>query len=852
MDPLSLSLGIAGILPLIASAIFSVQEYVDAVRAAKKSIADLITELEALQYSLTNLHELLKGNALNGSGVRFHKTSVLLSCSAACEAKLRSLCKKLGRKADGRSHFLWPFTEKEHQKTIQELRNFTNWMQFALSVDNCRLLSQTSDDVLKLMSQQLDQFQAVQSLEVDTIQILDLVEEQKRVMQDSLERETRRSILDWISVTKYHQKHQLIQTSRARDTGAWILQRDEFVQWRDGRSPSNVLWCHGIQGSGKTHIASIIIDLHRPMAFFYFDHQDQLSQTTSSVLCCILRQLLEKLPEIPASVVELFKKRGPKGQIPLHECERLLVDLASSLRQAYLVFDGLDESEHQKSFLQSIQQLVRSRNVRLLDIFQYYPNLRIEAHEEDIKTYLYQELHRGGIYDIADEEFVNKLTLMLSQGAEGMFLLPVLQLRTILKEATLGEMEDRLADLSHGLNDAFADTVSRIQRLPESRSRLSMAALMWLTHTPRALTESELSDALAVRSGQKVLNVKYRPTTKMILECCQGLVVVDAKGYVHLAHYAIHEYMRDHSGQLFPRAQATMALTCLRYLLCENFQDGPWQAESLESRMYQFPFLDYSSIGTETDEEVWAALLEFFASPPAMSTANQGKAVLEGIQRFGALHHASRHGLERAVSRLLEDGNHDVNVLTKMGLTPIIAAAAAGHTHTMRRLLAKGADPYLCNWYGNALHCAARVGEGSHGARTSDGGNRGAPISAAALDEDAADAFEALCEHHMHGHLFLTAASWGDHQVIALMLRREDADGNTALHYAAVAGDPTTVGLLLEAGVDINAENNIGHTALVHAEARGEQMVARLLLDAGATPLNVALGTVVFSESLFI
>jgi hypothetical protein len=312
------------------------------------------------------------------------------------------------------------------------------------------------------MSQQLDQFQAVQSLEVDTIQILDLVEEQKRVMQDSLERETRRSILDWISVTKYHQKHQLIQTSRARDTGAWILQRDEFVQWRDGRSPSNVLWCHGIQGSGKTHIAyelslfyfcfywsssansrcrSIIIDLFlessscetSPMAFFYFDHQDQLSQTTSSVLCCILRQLLEKLPEIPASVVELFKKRGPKGQIPLHECERLLVDLASSLRQAYLVFDGLDESEHQKSFLQSIQQLVRSRNVRLLvtsrphirdltDIFQYYPNLRIEAHEEDIKTYLYQELHRGGIYDIADEEFVNKLTLMLSQGAEGMYV----------------------------------------------------------------------------------------------------------------------------------------------------------------------------------------------------------------------------------------------------------------------------------------------------------------------------------------------------------------------------------------------------------------------------------------------
>jgi hypothetical protein len=256
MDPLSLSLGIAGILPLIATAITTSKEYIDNVRSARQSIATLITELEALQANVTNLQELLKGDALSDNAVRFNKSSVLLTCSSACKVKLRSLCKKLSQEGKGkRSRLLWPFTEKDYQKTIQELRNFSNWMQFALSVDGCRLLARTSDDVLKLMGQQLEQFRTVQALEADTRRLLEVVTDQKRVVQNNIERETRKSMLDWVSTLKHYQKHRLIQASRARNTGAWILQKEEFIEWRDDSSMSNVLVCHGIQGSGKTNLA---------------------------------------------------------------------------------------------------------------------------------------------------------------------------------------------------------------------------------------------------------------------------------------------------------------------------------------------------------------------------------------------------------------------------------------------------------------------------------------------------------------------------------------------------------------------------------------------------------------------
>lgn len=144
------------------------------------------------------------------------------------------------------------------------------------------------------------------------------------------------------------------------------------------------------------------------------------------------------MPTIPSCVTELYTKSGHNGSITLNECERLLADLASGLEYVYLVFDGLDEAAHRRAFLQSILNVARTPRVRLLvtsrphisdliDLFQQYPNLVIRAHEEDLKTYLYQELEQGEIYKIADQQFVKRLVRKLTQGAEGMYVSPSYQ-----------------------------------------------------------------------------------------------------------------------------------------------------------------------------------------------------------------------------------------------------------------------------------------------------------------------------------------------------------------------------------------------------------------------------------------
>ncbi|KAK0629465.1 hypothetical protein B0T17DRAFT_615233 [Bombardia bombarda] len=890
MDPLSVSLGIAGILPLVAKAIISAKAYTNAVLSAKDSIATLVNELEALQLNVSSLLELLKGDAVDNSNLKFHQTSVLLSCSSACQAKLLALCNKLSQQDNSNARrFLWPFTEKEHQKSIQELRNFSNWMQLALSVDGCRLLSRTSDDVVKVMSQQLHQFQVVQSVQEDTRQILRAVQGQKQIIQDAQERDSRKHILDWISTAGPSQRHQTLQESRAKDTGVWILRRDKYTTWLEPQRDESILWCHGIQGSGKTNLASIIIDdllgsvasPESPVAFFYFDHQEQSEQTPSAVWSCILRQLLEHLPRIPESVSSIYQNRRSGESLSLFETERLLTELIKPLKCAYLVIDALDECspEHRGGFLQVLGHLSEHRNFRLLatsrphiqDIInslQRHPQLAITAHEEDIRLYLHQELNQKNAADVADDEFLDRLVQKLSEGADGMFLLPVLQLRTILKEPTLGEMEDRLENLSHGLDEAFAETVTRIQSLPESRRRLGMGALMYLTYAVRPMTVHELSDALAFRPGQTCVKAKYRPSGKVILECCQGLVAIDAEtAHVRVAHYAIQEYLVEHSNALFPQAEAKIATNCMRYLLLEDFKSGPWEADDeIDSVRAAFPFLSYAASywgrhtrPHEMQPDVWSALSDLFTSAPAMAIANQIRQYsvnyrqiyysAEESRSFTPLHHASRHGLLNMAVACLDSGRFDVNLATVMGATPIIQMAASGHLAGVRMLLERGADPYLSNWYGNALHCAVEGNKADTtrelivwGMDPNDAAIADRPYLGCALDCDSAASLEALVDlgADMYPavsevdrqyrdpdegeHLFFEACRSGCINIVSLMLDRRWADANmrsksgrTAMHWAVVGYNLAVLRRLVDAGADINAPDMDGLTPLEFA-----------------------------------
>ena len=150
--------------------------------------------------------------------------------------------------------------EKEHQKTMQDLRNFSRWINFALSIDGCSLLSRTSDDVLKVPEGQFENFKMLQRLENATAQLTDVVGYQNRFLQDKSSAKLRGRVLSWLSEIDHEHKHYSVRQPRVAGTGGWLLEQPNFLKWRDGTASSNVLWCYGIQGPGKSVLTYVMSD----------------------------------------------------------------------------------------------------------------------------------------------------------------------------------------------------------------------------------------------------------------------------------------------------------------------------------------------------------------------------------------------------------------------------------------------------------------------------------------------------------------------------------------------------------------------------------------------------------------
>ena len=76
------------------------------------------------------------------------------------------------------------------------------------------------------------------------------------------------------------------------------------------------------------------------------------------------------------------------------------------------------------------------------------------------------------------------------------------------------------------------------------------------------------------------------------------------------------------------------------------------------------------------------------------------------------------------------------------------------------------------------------------------------------------------------------------------LIQFRDADGSTLLHYAAWKGHADVAAVLLDAGADVNAQDNNGHYGgtPLHTAAHGNQQPGAELLIARGADVNVRSG----------
>ena len=98
-------------------------------------------------------------------------------------------------------------------------------------------------------------------------------------------------------------------------------------------------------------------------------------------------------------------------------------------------------------------------------------------------------------------------------------------MEAILQEPTIDVRREKLSETTDGLElgDVYGATIERIKMQGGNRSRLGMAALMWISHAERRLTVQELCHALAVHPDSKKFRTDNIPSvTTFVTESAYG------------------------------------------------------------------------------------------------------------------------------------------------------------------------------------------------------------------------------------------------------------------------------------------------------------------------------------------
>ncbi|OTA07712.1 hypothetical protein A9Z42_0086230 [Trichoderma parareesei] len=382
-------------------------------------------------------------------------------------------------------------------------------------------------------------------------------------IQDGIEQQVRTQILKAISTIPYGSHHKTASKGRLEGSGRWLLSKSVFGEWRK-RSYSSVLWLHGIPGSGKTKLASLVVDEIRGkehLAYFYClrnpaePHRAQCDK----ILASFVRQLASLTPSDPIlpPVIEHYEEAiegfvGFEDQAwTSDECVEVLLRLVDEYPAVTFVLDALDEvdQEDRQDLLDALDRILKESST-LVRVFissrsnydialklSGAPNIYIEADDnaEDISTFMFRWVD--------------------------------LQIQSLKRVKVAADLKARLGALPATLEESYWEIYQEIREAGDHAFGLANFTFQWLLYAQESISIEALA---ALASSESTSESETAFSGDEVLDVCSNLIVTrqNSFDFVHLSVREFFERLSNrgiHSYQL-EACHAAIAAACLRYL----------------------------------------------------------------------------------------------------------------------------------------------------------------------------------------------------------------------------------------------------------------------------------------------
>ncbi|KAI3326265.1 hypothetical protein HD806DRAFT_489812 [Xylariaceae sp. AK1471] len=579
--------------------------YCTDVAHASAEADELATECSALTPLLLRLKKDTKLQNAKAAGPLIEPLDDLKKRMADLADKLKpeSRLRRLSRDV------LWPLLKKDMREVIERAARLTGLINSWLTLDIKDLATSIKQDTAALP----DMIKTIQKTMSMTVQ------NERRQMKELMN-----TMVNYFSPVSFSEKQNEIFSQRQPGTGQWFIDSLTFQEWL--RSPGATLWCPGAPGSGKTFMASIVVDYlqgvvekerNTGLAYIYCDFRRR-SQEPTALLANIWTQLILQRDLSKAEVDQLnndlYGRRVKLTAAQINGLvEREFTD--GKFQRMFVVIDALDEctEAQRETLLDHVSRLYPWANVLItsrvlgsdVERFTDLRVLRIVSAEVDMHAYIKTRI-TGSRKLVANvkrrQDLENEIVGVVSERAQGLFLLCKLHMDSLALESTPKAVRKVLEGIPTGdtaMKDTYDNAVQRIESQHHSNREWAIRTLQWVCFAMRPLTSMELIHALAVDKEDTELSEDNIVSTELLVEYCGGLVVIEPESkIVRFVHFTTQEYFEaEKNSPLFEGTDASIALTCITFL---NFHDPFLNDDATLPGISEVhnatPFLEYASV----------------------------------------------------------------------------------------------------------------------------------------------------------------------------------------------------------------------------------------------------------------